>query len=94
MGVAYSGCFYSPIDTEMPPSRVNKILEVLKPEIVITTNKLKTNFEKFNFYGSYIIYEETICSEEDETAVKPYTEKIVDTDFTLCVIYIRLNRCS
>lgn len=80
MGVAYRGCFYSPIDTEMPPSRVNKILEVLKPEIVITTNKLKTNFEKFNFYGSYIIYEETICSEEDETAVKPYTEKIVDTD--------------
>ena len=80
MGVAYSGCFYSPIDTEMPPSRVNKILEVLKPEIVITTNKLKTNFEKFNFYGSYIIYEETICSEVDETAVKPYTEKIVDTD--------------
>ena len=80
MGVAYSGCFYSPIDTEMPQSRVDKILEVLKPEIVITTNKLKTNFEKFNFYGSYIIYEETICSEEDETAVKPYTEKIVDTD--------------
>ena len=80
MGVAYSGWFYSPIDTEMPQSRVDKILEVLKPEIVITTNKLKTNFEKFNFYGSYIIYEETICSEEDETAVKPYTEKIVDTD--------------
>lgn len=80
MGVAYSGCFYSPIDTEMPLSRVDKILEVLKPEIVITTNKLKTNFEKFNFYGSYIIYEETICSEEDETAVKPYTEKIIDTD--------------
>ena len=52
----------------------------MKPEIVITTNKLKTNFEKFNFYGSYIIYEETICSEEDETAVKPYTEKIIDTD--------------
>ena len=80
MGVAYSGCFYSPIDTEMPQSRVDKILEVLKPEIVITTNKLKTNFEKFNFYGSYITYEETICSEEDETAVKPYTEKIIDTD--------------
>ena len=80
MGVAYSGCFYSPIATEMPQSRVDKILEVLKPEIVITTNKLKTNFEKFNFYGSYIIYEETICSEEDETAVKPYTEKIIDTD--------------
>lgn len=80
MGVAYSGCFYSPIDTEMPQSRVDKILEVLTPEIVITTNKLKTNFEKFNFCGSYIIYEDIICSEEDETAVKSYAEKIVDTD--------------
>lgn len=80
MGVAYSGCFYSPIDTEMPQSRVDKILEVLTPEIVITTNKLKTNFEKFNFCGSYIIYEEIICSEDDETAVKSYAEKIVDTD--------------
>mgnify|MGYP004461811591 CR=1 FL=1 len=80
MGVAYSGCFYSPIDTEMPQSRVDKILEVLTPEIVITTNKLKTNFEKFDFHGTYIIFDEITCSEEDETAVKPYTEKIVDTD--------------
>ena len=80
MGVAYSGCFYSPIDTEMPQSRVDKILEVLKPEIVITTNRLKANFEKFDFGGSYIIYEEVAYSGEDEKTVKPYTERIVDTD--------------
>ena len=80
MGVAYSGCFYSPIDTEMPQSRVDKILEVLAPEIVITSNELKANFEKFNFSGAYILYEEIECSEDDEKVVKPYTDKIVDTD--------------
>lgn len=80
LGVAYSGCFYSPIDTEMPRSRVDKILEVLAPEIVITTNELRVNFEKLNFNGSYIIYEDVEASEDDETIVKPYTDRIIDTD--------------
>lgn len=41
MGVAYSCNFYSPIDIDMPASRVNKILEVLKPSLVITTKELQ-----------------------------------------------------
>lgn len=36
MGVAYSGNFYSPIDTKMPEERINKILNTLDPIIVIT----------------------------------------------------------
>ncbi len=80
MGVAYSGCFYSPIDTDMPKSRVDKILEILAPEIVITTNELKESFEKFNFRGSYVIYEDVNCLPDDEDAVVPYLDKIIDTD--------------
>ena len=80
MGVAYSGGFYSPIDTEMPQSRVDKILEVLAPKIVITTKELKVIFEKSNFNGSYIIYEDVKVSADDETIVKPYTDRIIDTD--------------
>ena len=41
MGAAYSCNFYSPIDVDMPASRVNKILEVLSPSLVITTKALK-----------------------------------------------------
>lgn len=80
VGVAYSGCFYSPIDTDMPQSRVDKILEVLAPEVVITSNDLKANFEKFNFHGSFIIYEDVPCLRDDEEFVIPYTRKIIDTD--------------
>nr|MCR4787012.1 AMP-binding protein [Lachnospiraceae bacterium] len=36
MGAAYSVNYYSPIDVDMPASRVNKILSVLEPAIVIT----------------------------------------------------------
>lgn len=37
---AYSGNFYSPIDVDMPESRIKKILEILKPRIIITKRNL------------------------------------------------------
>ena len=39
MGVAFAGCFYSPID--MHNNRVEKILGTLMPGIVITDNTLR-----------------------------------------------------
>ena len=41
MGIAFAGDFYSPIDIEMPKQRVNRILEVLQPKLVITSKELK-----------------------------------------------------
>lgn len=79
MGIAYTGNFYSPIDIDMPAQRVNRILEVLEPEIVITTKELKEEFAKFDYNGSYLIYED-ICSMEKSKAVSESMEKIIDTD--------------
>lgn len=80
LGIAFSGCFYSPIDVDMPKSRVNKILEVLKPEIIITNDKLKLSFEQFEYSGNIIIYENVIPKEDDESAISVRMSKIVDTD--------------
>ena len=80
MGVAYSGGFYSPIDVDMPTSRINKILETLKPQIVITTGKLKSAFEKLDFSGEYILLEQLVPSSEDEKAVSGASSRIIDTD--------------
>ena len=41
MGVAYSGNFYSPIDTKMPMERIEKIIETLSPVVIITDEKHK-----------------------------------------------------
>lgn len=80
MGIAYSRNFYSLIDTEMPEYRINKILDILNPQIVITSEKLKQNFEKSNFNGEYIIYDEESYEPAFEKTVKEETDKIIDTD--------------
>ncbi|MBE5869556.1 MAG: amino acid adenylation domain-containing protein [Lachnospiraceae bacterium] len=80
IGVAYSRNFYSPIDVDMPKSRVEKILEVLQPEIVITCRELKDNFDTFGYKGDYILYEDVIPRESDEQVVLPFAQSIIDTD--------------
>ena len=80
LGIAYSRNFYSPIDIHMPSARVDRILEVLQPEIVITTRELRNQFSDFSFEGDYIIYEDILCSEEDDAIVKPISDTIMDTD--------------
>lgn len=79
MGIAYAGSFYSPIDVDMPAQRVNRILEVLQPELVITTKELKKEFEKFDYSGEYLLYEDIIPMEESKS-VKRSLERIIDTD--------------
>jgi len=80
LGIAYSGNFYSPIDVDMPTSRVDKILEILQPRVVLTTADLKGQFEKFGYSGEYILYEEIQPSETDEKIVRPVADGILDTD--------------
>lgn len=42
LGVAYSGNFYCPIDTDMPLSRIEKILETLRPALLFSSDALRT----------------------------------------------------
>ncbi len=79
MGVAYAGNFYSPVDIDMPKQRVDRILEVLQPKLVITSKELKSEFEKFNYNGQFIIYEE-ISSISNDPVVMKRKQQIIDTD--------------
>lgn len=79
MGIAYAGDFYSPIDVEMPKERVDKILETLKPKIVITSRELRKDFEKHNYEGNYVVYENVDCIVED-AEVEERKQQIIDTD--------------
>lgn len=80
MGAAYSCNFYSPIDIEMPASRVNKILEVLEPALVITTKELRPAFEQYDYEGEYLIFEETAGEAVDEQMIDAARDKGIDTD--------------
>lgn len=80
MGVAYSGSFYSPIDVDMPAARVNKILEILQPKIVITTAALQGEFKKFHYDGIYILYEDAQPCAIDRDLISNIEKEIIDTD--------------
>ena len=80
MGAAYSCNFYSPIDIDMPASRVNKILEVLQPSLVITTAGLRETFENYEYEGDYLVFEEAIDAPIDEEIVEAARCRGVDTD--------------
>lgn len=48
MGAAYSGNFYSPIDTKMPVERIEKIISTLSPVVIITDEKHKEIARQFS----------------------------------------------
>lgn len=87
MGAAYSCNFYSPIDVDMPGSRVNKILEVLEPAVVITTASLREVFSQYDYQGEFLLLEEVLTPDAEkgydaarEAALEAARRKGIDTD--------------
>ena len=85
MGAAYSCNFYSPIDVDMPVSRVNKILEVLKPAVVITTMPLHKVFSQYDYDGMFLLLEDCISTDGQQDArreerLESVRRRGIDTD--------------
>lgn len=81
MGIAYSRNFYSPVDVDMPDVRVKKILEILDPELVITSHELCSQFRQIGYTGKILIYENVKpIGEENARKVKLAQQQTVDTD--------------
>ena len=80
MGVAYSGNFYSPIDSKMPVARIEKILETLDPVILITDKNHFETAKTFFKTSNILIYEEIRNNEINEDLLKSIDDKIIDTD--------------
>lgn len=81
MGVAYSGNFYSPLDTKMPEERINKILDTLKPEIVITDRKHFEQVSSIIVDKEILVFEDIIeKNETKQNEVEFVSSKIIDTD--------------
>jgi len=81
LGVAMSGNYYTVIDTKMPQSRVEKILETFDPSLILTDSKNSKMAQKYE--RKYVIYEELVevtPKEEEMKAVKKAESRIIDTD--------------
>ncbi len=85
LGAAYAGCFYTPIDTDMPESRVRKILETLEPGAVITNGTYFGKMEDvFKSQENVWLYDELLQITPDAETVASVQGRLIDTD----VLYV------
>lgn len=79
-GVAYSGNYYTIIDTSMPIERIKKICTVLDAKLIVTDkknfNKLKTVEDDYEF----LYVEEVNQNDYDESLIDSIKNTLIDTD--------------
>ena len=79
-GVIYSGCYYVPIDEEMPRHRIELIFQSLQPGAVICDSETVGSLESFNFHGKVYSYEDMVNTPVREKELAIIREKQIDTD--------------
>lgn len=84
MGTAYSGNFYSPIDTKMPAERIRRIIDRLRPSAIITDELHMAGAEEFSQGAKVILYEEAQRVPADVGAVERAKSSVIDSD----VLYV------
>lgn len=80
LGIAYSGNFYSPIDTKMPESRIEKIICTLSPVAVVTDNAHYTDACRIFNNSEIIVYEDVLKQDIDYIKIEENRRKIIDAD--------------
>ena len=79
-GVVYAGCFYVPVDAEMPRFRVELILKQLGARFILCDEKTRALAEELRGEATLLSYTETAASPVDQAALAAVREGALDTD--------------
>ena len=79
-GVIYAGCYYVPIDEEMPKHRIELIFQSLQPGAVICDSETRAALEGFHYQGKVYSYEDMADTPIKEDLLAEIREKQIDTD--------------
>ena len=79
-GVVYAGCFYIPLDADMPAERMEMILQSTGARAMITDAKGRKIVDKLSFSGEVLSYDALCESSIDEISLNAIREKQIDTD--------------
>lgn len=70
MGAAYAGCFYTPIDGQMPVDRINLIMNCLKPGVILYDDSTKDKLHLLNTDIPLISFVEAVHTEINSTRLE------------------------
>lgn len=79
-GVIYAGCFYVPIDEEMPQRRMELILENTQAKYMICDAGMQEKAAQLHFQGTVLNYESCLEYDIDEKGLQQVRETALDTD--------------
>jgi len=79
-GVIAAGCFYVPLDEEMPRHRIELIFGSLRPRAVICDAAGRKNMEGLDFSGQIYTYEDVARHPVNAAALTEVRARAIDTD--------------
>jgi D-alanine--poly(phosphoribitol) ligase subunit 1 len=80
LGTVYAGCYYVPLDEEMPAQRIQMILSQLKARAAICDISTMDAIGKYGFSGAVLCYDDIIKTDIDESALTSLRRRAIDTD--------------
>lgn len=79
-GCVYGGCYYVPIDDEMPEFRIRLIFENLHPRVMICDDTTINAVEKFDYNGEILLYDHVRKNEISDEQLLGIRDRQLDTD--------------
>ena len=79
-GAIWAGCYYVPLDEEMPRHRIELIFRSLEPGMVICDETTRPVLQELAYEGKACLYEDLAYGEAGEAALVAVREKQIDTD--------------
>ncbi|MBQ2383018.1 MAG: AMP-binding protein, partial [Oscillospiraceae bacterium] len=79
-GTIYAGCYYVPLDDEMPSHRIDLILRTLKPQAMICDEDTQELVKQFAYEGKTYIFSEICHTPVNEEALASIRDRQIDTD--------------
>ena len=80
MGAVYAGCFYVPIDSQMPIERISLILQTLKPKLILYDDVTEKSIGQFNDEYETVSYKEAVETEISEDILHQIRVNTKNTD--------------
>ncbi len=80
LGTIYAGCYYVPLDDEMPKHRIDLILQTLNPQAVICDEMTKPMMEEYNTDCDLYLYDEITATPVNEEALNDIRDVQLDID--------------
>ena len=79
-GVVYAGCHYVPMDAEMPKLRMQKIIETLRPRLLICSAQTEKMAREIPFDGEIALCEALADTAENTAALERVRAAQIDID--------------